>query len=1178
MADHPESPEIPETILPGEVDSRNETRTLLPLGSTVVPAHLEESDTQTLAVSGPPSVGPLVVDGTLRRFGDYEVLGELGRGGMGVVYRARQISLNRLVAVKVILAGQLASARELARFQNEAEAVARLDHPGIVPIYEIGRQDPYHYYSMRLMEGGSVAARLDGYVNDPQAAARLVAKVARAIQYAHERGLLHRDLKPANILLDAQDHPHVGDFGLVRRIENEDDSSDLTQTGAILGTPGYMSPEQAAGRRDGVTVATDVYGLGAILYALLTGGPPFRGDSVIETLHRVRERAPEPPRAVNPAVPRDLEIICLKCLEKDPRRRYASAKALADDLDHFLTGEPIAARPVGRLVRLGMWARRNPLPAALSCLAALAVLAALGLATTLAISQTAARRRLEQINKRLAEEQRKTDAERIRAENALTESRRLTAVLTYERGQALAEADREDLALLWMARGLEHIDDADENLARAMRTSFAGWSRQTDTVRARLPYSPGTFAATFSPDGRLAATADWNVVHLWDAGTGQPAGEPIRHGTAQEGRQSCLTALAFRPDGRVIATGGVDGRVRLWDAASRQPVGSPLVHDGPIVGLAFSAAEGLSLLATASGQAVRLWQGDAAQGLTTGPVLSHDEPVSALAFVPGSTRLVTAAGRRARIWDGRDGRPVGEAMLHPTPITALAVVPGGRAIITGGAVGEGLLWDSVTGRPLGIRFDYGRPIVGLACMPSGKAALVVGGEAIPRLFELDTGDDLGRPFTLHAAVSCAAYSPDGRLLLTGSHGGGSPILWNVAPGLEPALPALEHEGLVVFARVSPDGSSFVTAGQKRAGSTIEGEYRLWDARQGRAIGQPIRFRCQSDRDNVNGVVAPAFTSDGRLVALALGDHAELWTTATGERVGPPLGGPGFVRAVEFSAGGTLLATGGDDDVCLWHVPDGALVGRPLEMDWSVKRIAFSPDGRRLIAVGGRPGTRDGEARLFDLATGQPIGPPLPHPGEVHDAAFSPDGTTVVTASFQLQLWDARTGRLLAREFPQTHLMVAVAFSPDGRRILARQNGTDEIRLYDSRTGQPLGRPMRHDAAIRAAAFSPDGRLVATGGEDRTARLWDAATGLPVGPPLRHDDAVLAVAFTPDSRTLLTGSSGRVLCWPLPEPARGDPQLLRTWAEHATGHTLDPLGGVVPLDADRGFPANPFASE
>src|SRR6478672_4281628 len=309
----------------------------------------------------------------LGELGDYELLEEIGRGGQGVVFRARQKSLNRIIALKVIRLGQWASKVHLKRFRLEAEAAARLEHPGIVPIHEVGERDGSCYFSMKFIEGGQLDEVVRRTPMSIRQAADLIAKVARTVHYAHGHGILHRDIKPGNILLDAKGEPHLTDFGLARLVESE---SSVTQTLDVLGTPSYMAPEQAAGNNAQVTGTTDVYGLGAVLYQLLTGQPPFAGGTTYETIKLLLDTEPRQPRLLNPKIDRDLSTICLKCLEKDPKRRYSSALALAEDLERWLKHEPIQARHTGIIGRSRKWVRRNPSSALLAaCLVALAAAA-----------------------------------------------------------------------------------------------------------------------------------------------------------------------------------------------------------------------------------------------------------------------------------------------------------------------------------------------------------------------------------------------------------------------------------------------------------------------------------------------------------------------------------------------------------------------------------------------------------------------------------------------------------------------------------------------------------------------------------------------------------------------------------------------------------------------------------
>ncbi|MDX2037323.1 MAG: serine/threonine-protein kinase [Isosphaeraceae bacterium] len=355
-------------------------------------AFFAEQDRLRELVSPPSPYGLSSTQDARLLVGEYELVRELGRGGMGVVFEARHRTLGRSVALKMILTGALASEEERRRFRREVESIANLDHPNVVQLFEVGEHDGHAYYTMRLVDGGSLADRLP-HRSKPREAAELLAIVARAVHYFHLRGVLHRDLKPSNILIDSEGRPQVADFGLARTM---DPDGGLSSTGLILGTPSYVAPEQTTGRREAVTTAVDLYGLGAILYALLTGVPPFRGDSALETIEQVRNQSPIAPSVLNPDVDRDLDTIVLKCLEKDSSARYGSAEALAEDLQHLLRGEPIAARPLGRVDRARRWCRRNPVVAALG--AAVGFLLVAGLIGSIAggVVIDAQRRRAEE--------------------------------------------------------------------------------------------------------------------------------------------------------------------------------------------------------------------------------------------------------------------------------------------------------------------------------------------------------------------------------------------------------------------------------------------------------------------------------------------------------------------------------------------------------------------------------------------------------------------------------------------------------------------------------------------------------------------------------------------------------------------------------------------------------------
>src|SRR5262245_26720734 len=577
----------------------------------------------------------------VRYFGDYELKRVLGRGGMGVVYQAKQLSLNRPVALKMLRAGDLAGGDELRRFQVEAEAVATLDDPHIVPVYEVGEHHGRRYFSMKLIPGGSLAGRLADYAAEPKAAARLMAVVARAVHHAHQRGILHRDLKPANILIDDEGRPHVTDFGLAKRVEAGDE---LTLSGAIMGTPGYMAPEQASGRRSAITTAADVYGLGAILYAMLTGRPPFQADSVLETLDQVRDQPPEPPSQLNRRVGRDLETICLKCLEKDPRRRYDSAAAVAADLERYLAGEPILARRTGLVERAAKWARRRPAIAAL--LGLIALVAALGVAGIAWQWREAVAARNEVAAKA-------RDLTRLNSELESTLSERESTL--YLSRIALAERSLHE----------GNMPQADQAL-EACQPDLRGWEwRCLRQLRHKPPrrltgHSKYVTSLAYSPDGlRIATGSADGTVKLWEATTGAL----IR---THEGHTGLVYALAFSPDGTRLASASHngDGKIRITDVATGREM-DPLNDGGHTIwGLAFSP-DGVHL-ASASDKTVKIW--DTTAGKQKDTLEGQAARVNSVAYSRDGKRLAAGVdGTTVKVWDATTLKVI---PIGPIPIDA----------------------------------------------------------------------------------------------------------------------------------------------------------------------------------------------------------------------------------------------------------------------------------------------------------------------------------------------------------------------------------------------------------------------------------------------------------------------------------------------------------------------------
>jgi hypothetical protein len=675
--------------------------------------------------AGEPPAPPV-----LEGFADIRLI---GRGGQGEVYQARQIALKRDVAIKIL---RDRPARERARFQLQAEVLGRFRHPNIVRIYASLESGDSLAIVMELVDGETLDRHIARGLPPPGEAARWTESMARAVHAVHLAHVIHRDLKPANVFLTGEGVPMIVDFGLAKRLDGDDG---LTIPGGVCGTPGYMAPEQAQGRTEWIDKRTDVYGLGATLYALLTGRPPFpavRGR-LAETLHRTTEAEPERPRRFNPSVPPDLEAICLTCLQKVQSGRYATAEALAEDLGRFLSGEPTIARPVRPLERALRWARGHRAIAALGGALAVVCVLALGLVLwqwrVAVVNARAARQSADDFSRA----NRRLGVALVEAERQRHNAQLNSARVSLNQGLAFCETGEIARGILGLARILGELPADETELNRVVRLNLAQWSRAAHRLRLSLkqPDEVWLGAAALSPDGQSILTCGGNQgaqrgeARMWDATSGRPTGVvlPVPIG---------LESVAFSPDGRIIVTGSVQGtspvpgEARLWEITRSGIVHRILLpHPGAVNDVAISP-DGKTVLTGCTDGKARFW--DVASGKLLKPPLEHRGQIVSVAFSPdGKTALTGSYDNTARLWQVSTGRPLGVPMTHRSKVMSVAFSPDGRKILTASADGAATLGmhgqHSLRAGRSGIRIRSG-----MKTRPSGRTARQVPEQARSR--------------------------------------------------------------------------------------------------------------------------------------------------------------------------------------------------------------------------------------------------------------------------------------------------------------------------------------------------------------------------------------------------------------------------------------------------------------
>jgi len=1045
-------------------------------------------------------------------FGDYKLLEEIGRGGMGVVYRARQKSLNREVAIKMILSGGLADEEAIERFYGEAQAVAQLRHSNIVMVHEVGEQDGHHFFSMDYIQGQSLSELIRSHPLTAREAADYVRTIAAAMQSAHEAGVLHRDLKPSNILVAADGQPLITDFGLAKRT---DDDSGMTKTGNVVGTPSYMPPEQVGmGDPQEVGPASDVYSLGAVLYELLTGRPPFRAESMMETLMQVLNQEPVSPRLLSPQLDRDLETITLKCLEKDPNRRYADAAKLVADLERWLAGEPIQARRITWMERSWRWCKRKPAMAGMVSVSMVA-------AVVLVVGGLWYQGKLRQ-EKLFANQQWQL------AKNRLIEANEAREEAEEAKKHALENADEAN----------EARANAEANHKRASELLYI-----SDLRRAQTEWEDG------NPDRVLSLLArhrseeqlkdfEW---YYWLSRCAAGA-------TALKGHRQIVNSVNYSVDGKWVISGSYDGTIKIWNVKSKKMIHDLKGHKSAVMDACFHP-NNQQVASVSQDGTIRIW--NLMEG--THRIVGESKP-------PGNMCVTFSPDGKQLAWGGFDSRIVVANTADPTSptvlrghqgfVTDLAYTPDGQHILSSSYDSELKLWNIKTSQEVATLTGHTAAVNSLSISQDGDWAASCSQDKTVRVWDLQTKTEL-KVFKGHKSnVMGVSFNPEKTQLVSGGLDKQIKI-WNLLED-GPPLKLQGIQGGVSCVRFSPSGRMIAS------GDGVQG-LRLWNLQE---INNPLILD-----DNPSPVTAIAFHPTRDQIASGSEDkYLRLYNTTSGACLKMYPGADSEISELVFiNAGQHLLAQTNKGSLYIWEVETAQLlksyqaatgtllsgfldreskqfvlqktdhtiqIRHPLKEESTVEfpgvketlaHAFLSNNGKFLVTY-----NTENNLRLWSIETGkQLMHLPNKHRVMTYQAVFSPDSSLLAVDDYRtIVLWSTKTGQQSGSLSGHRLPIAGLAFGPDGKLLLS-ENYTGQIKVWDLTTRKE--RLSFVGPRGNGAHFSPTGaRIFRWHPEDSTLRFWQTNTGEDVLILRGHQDLVTAVRFTADNRRIATASRDKTI--------------------------------------------------